>query len=93
MENPKCRYIVLILFLFFTYTAICSIIGVESVRGVYCTICAESEDRMTDSAKEARRAYKRAWAKANPEKVKEAQRKYWEKRAAADPATTERAHQ
>ncbi len=38
---------------------------------------------MTDAAKEARRAYKRKWAKEHPESVKESQRKYWERRAAA----------
>lgn len=37
---------------------------------------------MTDAAKEARRAYKRAWSRANPEKVKAYQANYWQKRAA-----------
>ena len=37
---------------------------------------------MTDAAKEARRQYKRQWAKKNPEKVKAHQARYWEKRAA-----------
>jgi len=36
---------------------------------------------MTDAAKEARRAYKRAWNKANPEKVKAYQANYWQKKA------------
>ena len=36
---------------------------------------------MTDAAKEARRAYKRAWAQANPEKVKQYQDNYWQKKA------------
>lgn len=36
---------------------------------------------MTDAAKEARRAYKRAWAQANPEKVKQYQANYWQKKA------------
>lgn len=32
-------------------------------------------------AREAANAYKREWAKRNPEKVKAAQRRYWTKRA------------
>lgn len=38
---------------------------------------------MTEAAAEARRAYKRKWAGANPEKVKAQQERYWEKKAAA----------
>lgn len=38
---------------------------------------------MTEQAKEMRRAYKRAWNKANKDKVKAAQDRYWEKKAAA----------
>lgn len=38
---------------------------------------------MTKEALEARRAYKRAWAKKNPDKVKAAQERYWAKVAAA----------
>lgn len=36
---------------------------------------------MDSNALEARRAYKRAWAKANPDKVKAQQERYWQKRA------------
>ncbi len=36
---------------------------------------------MTDAAKEARRAYKRAWRKKNPDKVKAATARYWERKA------------
>lgn len=36
---------------------------------------------MTEEAKEARRAYRREWAKKNPEKVQEYARRYWEKKA------------
>ena len=36
---------------------------------------------MTDKAKEARREYKRAWNRANRDKVKAAQIRYWNKRA------------
>lgn len=41
---------------------------------------------MTDEAIEARRAYKRNWAKANPDKVREYSRRYWEKKAAQEKA-------
>lgn len=36
---------------------------------------------MTEAAKEARRAYKRKWAKENPDKVKAATERYWNKKA------------
>lgn len=36
---------------------------------------------MTAAAKEAQRAYKRSWRRKNPEKVKEYNRRYWEKKA------------
>ena len=38
---------------------------------------------MTDAAKEARRAYKRKWAKENPDKIRAMQDRYWNKRAEA----------
>lgn len=37
---------------------------------------------MTEQANEARRAYKRQWAKNNPEKIRAQQERYWAKRAA-----------
>lgn len=37
---------------------------------------------MTEEAKAARRAYKRSWNAANKDKVKAAQARYWEKKAA-----------
>lgn len=36
---------------------------------------------MTEQAKEARRAYKREWNRRNADKVKEAQARYWERKA------------
>lgn len=36
---------------------------------------------MTEAAREARRAYKRAWNRKNRDKVKAAQARYWEKKA------------
>lgn len=47
----------------------------------------EEGDRMTDQAKEARRQYKREWNRRNPDKVKAAQERYWNKRAAAQVQT------
>lgn len=41
---------------------------------------------MTEASKEARRAYKREWARKNPEKVRAAQDRYWQRRAAAQAA-------
>ena len=35
---------------------------------------------MTDAARRARNAYKLAWAHAHPDKVKEIQERFWEKR-------------
>ena len=37
---------------------------------------------MTEEAKAARRAYKRKWAKENPDKVKQQQERYWQRKAA-----------
>lgn len=36
---------------------------------------------MSQAAREARRLYKRRWNRANPEKVRAAQARYWERRA------------
>ena len=36
---------------------------------------------MTEEAREARRAYKREWAKKNRDRVQEYTRRYWEKKA------------
>lgn len=36
---------------------------------------------MDKKAIEARRAYKREWARKNPDKVKAAQERYWNKKA------------
>lgn len=38
---------------------------------------------MTDAAKEARRAYKRKWARENPDKIRAQQERYWSRRAEA----------
>lgn len=37
---------------------------------------------MNEKAKEARRAYRRKWAKDNPEKIRAQQERYWQKKAA-----------
>ena len=48
---------------------------------------------LTPAAREARNAYRRAWGKKNRDKVREQQRRYWEKKAAVaaaeDPTETE----
>lgn len=36
---------------------------------------------MTDSAREAKRAYARAWNKKNPDKCRQYRERYWEKKA------------
>lgn len=41
----------------------------------------ESKMAMTEEAKAARRAYARAWARSNPDKVKAQQERYWKKKA------------
>lgn len=46
---------------------------------------------MNKAALEARRAYKRKWAKEHPENVKAAQEKYWTKKAAEMQAEQEAA--
>lgn len=41
------------------------------------------KNEMSEAARLARNAYKRRWAKANPEKVQAANRRYWERKAQA----------
>lgn len=41
---------------------------------------------MTEKAIEARRAYKREWARRNPDKVRAWHERYWEKKAAEQEA-------
>ena len=41
---------------------------------------------MSEAARKARNAYKRKWAKENPDKVKATMCRYWEKRAKAQEA-------
>lgn len=36
---------------------------------------------MSEAARKARNAYKRKWTKENPDKVKAANRRYWERKA------------
>ena len=44
---------------------------------------ANQQEQLSEAAKEARRAYRRKWAKANPDKVKSYQSRYWERQAQA----------
>ena len=48
---------------------------------------------MTDESRAARNAYRREWAKNNPDKVRAQQLRYWQRRAAAagDPQPTDQA--
>lgn len=39
---------------------------------------------MTEQGKEARRAYKREWARRNPDKIREQQRRYWDRRGESE---------
>ena len=48
--------------------------------------CLKGGDTVTEESKEARRAYKREWARKNPEKVRAAQDRYWARRAAEQAA-------
>lgn len=41
---------------------------------------------MNEHAREARRAYKREWAKKNPDKIRAQQERYWSKKAAEQAA-------
>lgn len=47
---------------------------------------------MNEAAREARRLYKKEWRKNNPDKVREYNKRYWEKKAAqsAEGGTGER---
>ena len=44
---------------------------------------------MNEAALEARRAYKRKWAKEHPESVKKSQEKYWTRKAAETAAAAD----
>jgi len=45
------------------------------------TVNTKKTNGMSEAAREARNAYKRKWAKENPDKVKAANRRYWERKA------------
>ena len=44
---------------------------------------------LSPEAKEARRKYHKEWAAKNPDKVKEATRRFWERKAQAEAAGKE----
>jgi len=52
-------------------------------KGVKITMvenhAAQQQGQLSEAAKEARRAYRRKWAAANREKVREYQNRYWER--------------
>jgi len=41
----------------------------------------KEKNAMSEAARKARNAYQRQWAKNNPDKVKEINRRYWERKA------------
>ena len=43
----------------------------------------KKENAMSEEARQARNAYKRKWAKDNPDKIRAATRRYWERKAQA----------
>lgn len=43
---------------------------------------------MNEQARAARRAYKREWAKKNPDKIRAQQERYWNKKAAEQAAAS-----
>lgn len=43
----------------------------------------KNEIMMSKAAREARNAYKRKWAKENPDKVRKSAARYWERKAQA----------
>ena len=45
------------------------------------TVNTKKTKGMSEAAREARNAYRRKWSKENPDKVKAATRRYWEKKA------------
>lgn len=49
------------------------------------------KEKLSNEALEVRRAYQRAWRKKNPEKVRQHNERYWEKKAAAAKAVEDRA--
>lgn len=53
-----------------------------NIQSIYFIIYARGETSMTEAAKEARRAYKRSWNRANKDRIKEYQERHWEKVAA-----------
>ena len=60
----------------------------EWARNISTDKFIEEGQRMTEAAKEARRAYKREWNKRNRDKVRESQRRYWERKAAQNKTDT-----
>lgn len=51
----------------------------------------QNTNRTIEAARQARNAYMRAWRKANPERVKAINERYWLKRAQQAAATAEAA--
>lgn len=63
--------------------------GIIYARGIkastdakHARSCERGEKMLTEQAKEARREYKRQWARRNPDKVRAQQERHWERKAA-----------
>lgn len=91
---PRFFFLFLLLF--------CSKHGIIYTRSLHKSMNAykqpfEHEERevfeMTEQAAAARRAYKREWARKNPEKVKQYQQNYWSRKAAETAAAETTADQ
>ena len=74
-----------------SYPLVCDIISARSLGndGKHKK-CRKRGQHMTEQALAARRAYRRKWAKKNPDKVKAQQERYWTKKAAQAAAEQER---
>lgn len=48
-----------------------------------------ADNNMTPEAREARKAYKREWAKKNPDKIRQYQETFWNKKAQEAAAAAE----
>jgi hypothetical protein len=66
----------------FTFPISNDIISVICDTKHYMHMMCKKGATMTEKAKEARRAYKRAWQRNNPDKVRAQQERYWNKKAA-----------
>ena len=79
------------MFFSYTYDIIYTREIVNTISFIDTRKKAAGGSKMNDAAKEARRAYKRAWNKAHPEKIKQYQETYWTRKAEAAKAAEKEA--